>query len=357
MEVLVIGYGKIGHIKSFIWHSLDRGVYVYDTDARKKEQAKADGFKLHSDGHEYGNELIVDISTPASYHLESLEWVLNTIKPTPKVILIEKPLASHQEELDALTRLLSREGLLETRSRVVVNESYYLSSALGFVADDIQRLSSKVRSVRTELSKNRLQDVINGRFVDEHLGSLGIELPHMIAMVQRLGFDLKELSIEDVSVYQKKDATHNEGFRLSLLSDKTPLIMESYLGDFRVTDDSSLVANGRVVRTLEVATDSRVYKVEFDPIRGLGRYKARVRTYDSEGNLLKTVVLDDDHLADHLKKLHQADKSEGLDSLFSVENALEIAKYIFSLKEKAVYKQIRPLLAKESNHALGRDEV
>ncbi len=341
MDILVVGYGKIGRIKSFIWHSLDRAVYIHDTDAQKREQAKADGFRLHDSRQKYTQNLIVDISTPASVHLQSLEWVLSTIKPRPRAILIEKPLASHQQELDALTRLLSHENLLRLRNKIIVNESYYLSSALTLVADDIERLSSKIVSVRAELSKNRLEDATNGRFVDDHLGSLGIELPHMIAMVQRLGFNLNKLAIKDVSVYQGRDITHNEGFRLNLTANSVPLTLESYLGDFRMTAANRLAANDAVIRTLDVTTDSRTYKVEFDPVQGLERYQARVRIYDNAGKLLDTVILDDDHLTGHLKKLHHKKEDEKLDILFGMENALEITKYIFNLKEKAVRTYVR----------------
>jgi hypothetical protein len=349
MDILVVGYGKIGRIKSFIWRSLGRKVHVYDTDARKNEQAKADGFDLHTSNQRYGSDLVVDISTPASFHLASLEWVFNTISPRPRAILIEKPLASRQEELANLMRLLSREGLKDFRDRIIINESYYLSSALDLVANDIKKLSARIVKVRSELSKNRLEDVMNGRFVDEHLGSLGIELPHMIAMMQRLGISLGDLLIRDVSVYRAEDKTHNEGFRIELISQSVPVVMESYLGDFRVIDSGEITQNESIVRTLDVETNNRIYKVAFDPIMGLGRYKAKVCTYDVESNLINTTILDDDHLAKHLKKIHQNDNDQVLDAFFMVDNSLEITRYIFDLKANARYVSIRALPTRVEN--------
>ncbi|MGH7158373.1 MAG: Gfo/Idh/MocA family oxidoreductase [Candidatus Saccharimonadales bacterium] len=349
MDILVIGYGKIGRIKAFIWHSLGRNIHVYDTDARKRQQAIADGFDLYKETRQY-SDLIVDISTPASYHQQSLEWALNVIKPRPRAILIEKPLASHHEELDALTQLLDNSDLADYRNKIIVNESYYLSSALTHVADDIKRLSSKVLRVEAELSKNRLEDVSNGRFVDKHLGSLGIELPHMIAMIQRLGFSLNKVSIMDVSLYQNPGEPHNEGFRINLSAQGIPVTIESFLGDFRITGSEQITSNDSVIRTLAVTTEDRIYEIEFDPVQGIDRYKAKLQIRDNRNELLDTFILDDDHLTKHLKNIHSNSRDEELDSFFAIDNSLIITKHILELKRRAKNIPI-PQFYEESENA------
>jgi predicted dehydrogenase len=322
MDVLIVGYGKIGRIKAFIWHSLGRSVYVHDTNDAKRRLVVEDGFMLHS-RNDYSEDLIVDISTPASYHVSSLEWVLGSAKPEPRTVLIEKPLVSDEQEEQALKVLLSKKGMTKYKDKIIVNESYYLSSALRFVVDDIASKSLRVTEVHAELSKNRMEDVVNGRFVDENLGSLGIELPHMIAMAQGLGFDLDDLSIKDVSVFSKKER-HNEGFRIELHSAGVPVVLESYLGDFRLHKDERCLDNEAPVRTLTVATNARTYKVFFDPVPDMERYKAKICIYGPDNSLLETTVVDDDHLSSHLSKIHRNARVQHVDPLLEVENSNKI---------------------------------
>ncbi|HKR81437.1 MAG TPA: Gfo/Idh/MocA family oxidoreductase [Candidatus Saccharimonadales bacterium] len=350
MDVLVIGYGKIGRIKAFIWQSLGRHVSVYDVDIRKQHQAESDGFRLYEESESY-EDLIVDISTPASFHLQSLEWTLEHIKPLPRGVLIEKPLASDEAELEAIRVLLTETELADFKERIVVNESYYLSSALAVVAEDIARQNLKVLEVTAELSKNRLADVASGRFVDAYLGSLGIELPHMIAVVQGLGFELADLNISKSTIYIDADVAHNEGFVIKLSASNTLVTLKSFLGDFRV-DNQSISSNLAVVRSLEVKTELRDYVVSFDPVEGLERYKAQVTVLDCKGDTSETKVIDDDHLAANLKKLHEHSRSQSIDTLLSVDNSLKVSRLIFALRENTQYQEISTLREKSAPVAL-----
>jgi hypothetical protein len=338
MDVLVIGYGKIGRIKAFIWQSLGRSVYVHDTNDAKRRQVIEDGFMLHA-RREYSEDFVVDISTPASFHVSSLKWVLESVKAEPRTILIEKPLVSDEDEERLLNSLLSKAKAARYKKKIIVNESYYLSAALQFVVDDIKSKGEQIVEIHAELSKNRMQDVANGRFVDESLGSLGIELPHMIAMVQGLGFSLNDFSVQDVSIFTGQQS-HNEGFRLQFQAAGTPIALESYLGDFRMRTDGICVSNEKPIRTLTVATNALKYRVYFDPVPDLERYKAKICVYESDGVLLETATVDDDHLTNHLSKVHLNNKAPHIDQLLEVENSLRITKYIMDLKSQATYKVV-----------------
>lgn len=333
MDVLVIGYGKIGGIKARIWRSLGRRVIVYDVEARKLDQALSDGFETFNSAYTLKTDLIVDISTPATFHLESLKWVLDTLPSLPRVILIEKPLASNPEELLALEALFSDESMA-VKQRIIVNESYYLSSALKHLADLLREEKQNIQAISIELSKNRLEDVSAGRFTDPHLGALGIELPHMIALLQGLGIDLENLTVEKASIFKVQDNEHNEGFKLELRHKGTAIVLESYLGNFRIGEHDLSTSNYEVIRCLEAATDQAIYKVEFDPVQGVERYKSRVSILDSYGKTRKTIVLHDDHLTSHLKNLH-LDEQHELGEYFTARNALAISKFIFALKNQA----------------------
>lgn len=338
MDVLVIGYGKIGRMKSFLWQSLGRRVVVHDTDRKKVTQLTADGFEEYGGDSLLYNDLIVDISTPASYHLDSLKWALEALEALPRAILIEKPLSSTNEEMSALIELLKDE-YPQAKDRIVVNESYYLSSALEYVANSIRQNSWKIQSLHGELSKNRLADVLGGRFIDPHLGALGIELPHMIALIQGLGIDIDNLAIKKVEVIRGGSDANNEGFRLELAHGVAPIVLESYLGDFRVTSSGPVFLDTEVIRCFNIVTNGFDYKIEFDPVEGIERYKSRVTVLDKAGNIHDRVVLDDNHLTSHLRKLH-ANRKDVLDQYLSVENALDISSLIFKLKERATYREV-----------------
>lgn len=342
MDVLVIGYGKIGQIKASIWRSIGRKVYVYDTDADKVRSAEANGFSTHASVNQYNDDLIADISTPALYHLHSLQWLIDNVTPRPQRILIEKPLASTKEEIAAWLALLDTKEGEKLERRIIVNESYYLSAALEYVANDIAQHDYHLKSINTELSKNRLPDVARGRFVDETLGSLGIELPHMIAMVQRLGLQLDDLAVDGVHIY-RGDGQHNEGFQLNLSNGDLPITISSYLGDFRVTRPGTVQPNTAVTRSLEVVTDGTHYLVDFDPIQGLERYKARLGIKSDRFGAAKTIILDDDHLAKHLRKIHRAERDNRLDQLLAARNALAISNFILDLKSTARYLSVDSL--------------
>lgn len=338
MDVLVVGYGKIGRIKSFLWKSLGRKVSVYDIDTPKQEQAEMDGFQLyHKDLPT--NDLIVDISTPASFHLHSLKWVLENLHPLPRSILIEKPLVSNEAELQALQELIEETKEADLLGIISVNESYYLSSALQFVIDDISRQGLHIQEVDTELSKNRLEDVAKGRFVDPYLGALGIELSHMIAMVQRLGHDIPDLAIKDVVIYNNGKLAHNEGFAIQIRSRGTQIGIRSFLGDFNIDPNGKIGGNHSIIRSLKIVTETVDYHISFDPVPGLERYKTKIRINNKQTDA-KAVIVDDNHLEAHLRKIHHRESDAELDSLLGIENSLALTKFIFDLKKAARYEAL-----------------
>ncbi len=105
--VLVVGFGKIGAIKSEIWESLGAEVYVYDVSPSANKRIIEAGyipFTLLDDTA--AKECIVDISTPAAKHATALNWTLSTLPVRPRIILLEKPLVSSEAELTLLLDIL-----------------------------------------------------------------------------------------------------------------------------------------------------------------------------------------------------------------------------------------------------------
>jgi predicted dehydrogenase len=324
MDVLILGYGKIGQIKGRIWQSLGRKVHVYDPDERKAAQIEADGNVAYQPGQRLGDDLVIDISTPSGAHTSSLAWILAKPELRPRTIFAEKPLVSSLDELAKLEELLATPAAKGIREKIIVNESYYLSSALEYLIGEIRRLSATVTGVRVDLSKNRLADVSKGRFVDAHLGPMGIETPHMLAMLQALGFDFGDLSITKSVIFQDPMDVHNAGFRVDLAKNDIPVVIESYLGDFRVLDSGKLAPNDGIVRVLEVTTDKATLRIEFDPVPGLPRYISRVGTKEIEDN----------HLGKHWAEIHRGYPKE-LKRYTGVDNALATSQFLLRLRAEA----------------------
>jgi predicted dehydrogenase len=324
MDVLILGYGKIGQIKARIWRSLGRKVYVYEPDERKVAQIEADGNVAYQPGQRMGDDLVIDISTPSGAHTSSLAWILARPELKPRTIFSEKPLVSSMDEMAQLEELLGTPAAKGVRGKIIVNESYYLSSALEYVITEIGRLSATITGIRVDLSKNRLTDVSKGRFVDAHLGPMGIETPHMLALVQALGFDFEDLSITKSVIFQDPRNVHNAGFRVDLAKNGVPVVIESYLGDFRVLDSGNMMPNEGIVRELEVTTDKATLRIEFDPVPGLARYISRVGTKEIEDN----------HMGKHLAEIHRGYPKE-LKRFTGVDNALATSQFLLRLRAEA----------------------
>jgi predicted dehydrogenase len=182
--VLVVGFGKIGAIKSEIWKSLGAEVYVYDVSPSANKRIIEAGytpFTLLDDTTI--KELIVDISTPAAKHATALDWALSTLSVCPRIILLEKPLVSSEAELAVLLDVLKSNPDVNLQ-HIFVNESYYASTALRKVKELVGESGESIQGLTVDLSKNRIMDNDNGRFFDYELGAIGIEMPHMIAIAQ-----------------------------------------------------------------------------------------------------------------------------------------------------------------------------
>ena len=332
MHVLIIGYGKIGRIKARIWAAHGHRVTVHDIDPLRLADARDDGFEAFDKVNDAAQTGIVDISTPASFHLPALKWALNILPSLPRVILIEKPLVSSQSELVEFKEFLQYHNPAAA-SRIAINESYYASSAARNVLEQLRRGGCAIQAINIELSKNRLTDVFGGRFTDPHLGIFGIEVPHTLALLQHFGIGLESLIIKDVCIFRRAEDIHNEGIRLSLTYEGIDISLESYLGDFKVTENG--VEDNKTTRSAQIVTDDKSYLIEFDPVPDAERYVSRINV-SKDSRHIDTILMEDDHMSCHLKHV-SAMESIGQGEYFAVNNAITISEMLLRLKGQARY--------------------
>lgn len=318
MQVLVIGYGKIGRIKASLWQSLGASVYVHDVSNAVLQKAVVDGFKT-VDQCSASEDLTLDISTPAGQHFSSLEWGVQASVSPIHQILIEKPLASSPVELKKFKKL----GM-STRSKIVLNESYFSSIGLRKLAATVD---TTPQHIAIELSKNRLQDITNGRFFDYELGALGIETPHMIAILQMLNVAVDQASISKAILHVDSNRVENQGFEISLQSNGTDVVLRSFLGDFSFSSTGEMKSN-KTIRNIMVRTQSQNITLEFDPARDLPRYHSRLTIQEIDNNQVTTEFADD-HLRKHMAQLQNKDP---VNSFLGFDNAAYLSDTLSKLR-------------------------
>lgn len=323
MKVLVVGYGRMGRIKSALWRSLKCTVYVYDPDPVAIIKALNDGYqafeKLKST-----DEIIADICSPADNHVTSLEWLVSRYANMSK-ILIEKPLASSSTEIEDINRLVSNNPNL--KPKIVLSESYYSSAALVELRKHLADFA-EIKKIIIELSKNRLNDIKSGRFYDNNLEAIGIEVPHAIAILQSLDVNLDNLINARSILHSKNNEKSNQYYEL--IHDGKPKIqIVSSLGDF--VPGIEQVANSVIMRRVIIETEMNILSLEFDPVMGLPRYYSKIKIYENGKTILSETVADN-HLLSHLKKVLTSKK---LSPHLGLDNAILISELLIKLKVQA----------------------
>lgn len=325
-KVLVLGCGAIGQIKAGLWLSLGLEVYLYDTNPSQMDRLLAKDTRLKRFRQDNIGGFIVDISTPSNQHASSLRWTFNTLK-NPSIILIEKPICTNINDKATVTRLLNKHKGVS----VYVNESYFWSSALDWLLNRLHENNENILSIEIDLSKNRLFDARAGRFFDRELESYGIELPHAIAVLQKLGVDISRLIVLENTLYRSDVNLLNQGVSLVLSTiNGVTIKIDSFLGNFMIREGKK--APNRLSRVLTVTTNKQnIYHILFDPAPNEQRFKSVIAINGSD-----RIVLEDDHLRKHLQKVHCGEITKVMRQFLSPVNSLAIYDFLEKLYSSKV---------------------
>ena len=337
LNVVIVGFGKIGRIKASIWSSLGTEVYVYDCNPLLLSDILAAGVKPYKAKTFKGDDFIFDISTPADTHVKALEWAINSSYNLPHAILIEKPVVSSSVELDEFNLLINSFSKYRINDLINVNETYYFSKALALAKGYLKQNEHPPKQIRIELSKNRLFDNDNGRFYDHSLESFGIEAPHLLAIFQELGFDLELLQTVQPDLYIAADRHDNQGFEIMLTYEKTVINLVSYIGDFRRnSSEKDFTDNPAMVRSLSLKYEDSSCNIIFDTVmNGVDPYTSQINI--KTGDKQSTKLINDDHLRLYLSQFLNTDRPT--DPRIGLNNSFSIATTLIGLKERSVIKQ------------------
>ena len=187
-------------------------------------------------------------------------------------------------------------------------------------------LFKEIISIEINLSKNRLANTRAGRFFDRDLESYGIEVPHAIAILQKLGVDIDKLRVSTNKMYRNENVSFNQGVHL-MLSDASERIIkiDSFLGNFMIQAGEKM--QNSLTRWLIVETDKQNrYHVSFDPAPNEQRFKSVITINDNE-----RVVLDDDHLRKHLEQIQFDELNDAMKQHLSPANSMAIYDFLEKL--------------------------
>jgi hypothetical protein len=287
-SILIIGYGKIGSLKSRIYKSLGFDVYVFDP--YKKEIPYKTLKKLNADLDL--ENFMFDICTPTSRHVKDLEKIIS-LKPDAN-ILVEKPLCNNPEDYRKYKKLINQ----NPQCKVNVSENYLYSDTIREIKEYLLEKDQKITSIEIEFSKDRREDTLRGRFVDEKLGGLGIEIPHMLSILYSLGL----YNIEVVDVKKKcGDSFLEDDLCFKLTCEDVDIRMyQSLVGDYKIKNKRFLlpgtgdIQNYRVL-SIETKKKEKIF-AQFEPIPNDKRCFSRIEIFNSDrgrrvyDNSLKNII-------------------------------------------------------------------
>lgn len=314
MNVLNIGFGKAaGELHGNIWRDNGFHQFTYDSNpsrldvATKSERVQAAVAAGQISVVASLEELaeapdILDITTSSGEHLSGLKEGLSVYArfgQKPRAVLLEKPIVN-QDEMDELDELLAA---WEIEPVTVVNENYLASSGLAALLNINETKAGQgivPKEIFVSFDKNRVPDVLAGRFTDPVLGAYGIEMPHMVSVANALG-GVNPLDKLDVirNEYKKNvnGILHSESTYVHAV---TPRGIDMYLaqglGPFRMDKDGNTPSQEigkQIFRFAEVTyTDDSVARVAFAPAPNAPNYHVVISQRDEAGEVMGDPIED-----------------------------------------------------------------
>lgn len=176
-----VGDGQVARLHEKILHNLGiKTVGIIDPDPVKQKEAAQRGIKVCSfDQAAELKPFLFDICCPTRYHVETIKTILALDNQAN--IIVEKPVCQYSEIYKLIHLLHGFNG------KLVVNENYLSSSVTEKIKQMIIELDIRPNRVVSEMTKNRINDIIKGRFLDNYFYAFGYEGSHIVTNVLALG--------------------------------------------------------------------------------------------------------------------------------------------------------------------------
>lgn len=302
-KVLIIGLGKIGQLKAKIYKELGYFVIGLDKDTNINKLTNMDEIVHSLSMLDLNSINHIDICVPTKYHIILLQDLLS-LKNTARII-VEKPLCSNHADLEVFQKL----GTIYPNAEIIYSENYLFSSTLDKLEELIKQYSLTVQLIIAEFSKDRKSDILAGRFVDGELEGFGIEIPHILAILEYLGFGISQVnSLETDDLIVGRELLPRQGnikITAETIKNQTIEIFQSLDGRINHVSEFYKIPHigstiNRTYRILELlCKEGFVIAVQFEPIEDLQRFISRVTLYkdkqlivsfDYADNTLRTLI-------------------------------------------------------------------
>lgn len=227
---------------------------------------------------------IVDVCTP---HYYLLDIVQSLIDKGCKNLILEKPVALEYKVYGRICRLLKK-----NRISCGVNETYYYSETLSHVCGVLNEHGVLPRHVCLNFSKNRVPDILAGRYIDS---ILGIEVPHQIAILRKI---LGKLHLKRVRVVLT-DLNIKTGGEVYTIDQMGACKADMVSGNTAIALESSMCS--KLVRTL--AVDSGNCRIVADFPHGPQKTKLGRLVVSNKGKISRRQNIHDDMLRRSLSEI------------------------------------------------------
>jgi len=218
-------------------------------------------------------------------------------------LIIEKPVVNNLTEIEALMSLRTK----YPRAKFFVDENYCFSNSIPVFKKIMAKYRIRVRQIRCEFTKNRIKDLERNRFVDSKLGPFGIEISHIVAITEMLGFRFETL----IRAKQFSASAHSgkisgcEDCELVYSTEKGQLVevWQSLSGKIKFVHPCLVIPRdkkkGKFRMVWLIGEDGYNLFLQLEPIEGYPRFTARV-VLERQGKVVEEIVVPDESLRNSL---------------------------------------------------------
>ena len=344
MKVIQIGNGGAAKMHRQCFPEEVSAVAVIDTDSKKREQAEKEGLlafpDINSVSHQVlGGAELWDICVPDEHHFSAMKAAL---EKGAMNILVEKPICP-PSQIEAMRDWLNG---LSPEVKVCVEETYASSLVARVVKSMSQLFGLKRPAITVEQSKNRMADILAGRFIDKELGVFALEVPHSLTIVNasgenRLPLIIQEVSLDDMIlpsgeilprqgkgkiVYSTQD-----GCQVTILSAMNGEILHPLLE----VDAPAAIPLHSPLRYRIMVMEENGYRIigQFEPIHGQPRFTGQVMVCKEKVLKINAPFIEDKPMNEHISAAIQYFKGERKNPGSPTE-ALLIVKFLREAMEK-----------------------
>jgi len=311
MNVIQIGNGNVAKMHRECFTEKAMVTAVIETNPAKRKLAEDAGLPAFPDIASLSAELMEkvdlwDICVPDEGHYPMMKKILEM---GFKKILVEKPICQ-PSQIPAMRKLLED----FPGAQICVEETYASSEVVRIIREQSNKCGMIRPKIWMEQSKNRMQDIINGRFIDKELGVFALEVPHSLTAVtatgdKRLPLIIKGVSLEAMELPSGEvlprqgwgaiSYSAEDGCEVEICSAMNGKVIHPLLE----IEAPTTIPFGSPIRYRVLVLEEGKNKIigQFEPISGFPRFRGRVLIIQ-DGVLQDVIWTEDKPMNRHIAK-------------------------------------------------------